>query len=117
MSVCNFAPTSSSFLRLVFVSAKYFVVHVCVRSVLGHLPQSSHILLCFAAGAEWVYVRGSMVLKGGGVVVVVVCVGRRGGLIPGFALSLELGPWLSLPEVAAGGWQCAVIPNSVLVYL
>ena len=42
-------------------------------------------------------------------------VGRRAGLIHGFALSLELGPWLSLPEVAAGGWQCAVIPNSVSV--
>lgn len=42
-------------------------------------------------------------------------VGRRAGLIHGFALSLEPGPWLSLPEVAAGGWQCAVIPNSVSV--
>ncbi|CAB1441860.1 unnamed protein product [Pleuronectes platessa] len=41
------------------------------------------------------------------------CVGRRGGLIPGFALSLEPVSWLSLPEVAAGGWQCAVIPSSV----
>lgn len=50
---------------------------------------------------------------GGGVMV--VCVGSHAALIHGFALSLELGPWLSLPEVAAGGRQCAVIPNSVLV--
>lgn len=35
-------------------------------------------------------------------------VGRRAGLIHGFALSLEPGPWLSLPEVAAGGWQCVL---------
>lgn len=82
--------------------------------VLGHLPQSSHIPLCFAAGAEWVYVQGSMVLQGGGGLVV-VCVGSHAALIHGFALSLELGPWLSLPEVAAGGRQCAVIPNSVSV--
>lgn len=39
---------------------------MCVHSGLGHLPRSSHILLCFASGAEWVYVRGSMVLGGGG---------------------------------------------------
>lgn len=39
-------------------------------------------------------------------VVVVVCVGRHAGLIPGFTFSLKLGPWLSLPEVAAGGLQC-----------
>lgn len=75
----------------------------CVHSVLGHLPPSSHILLCFAAGAEWVYLRGSMVLRGGGGGL--VCVGRCRDLIPGFSLSLELRPWLSLPEVAAGGWQ------------
>lgn len=43
-----------------------------------------------------------MVLEGG-VVVLVVCVGRLAGLIPGFSLSLELRPWLSSPEVAAGG--------------
>lgn len=58
-------------LHLLLFSALCFFQHnilscMCVRSVLGHMPQSSHILLCFAAGAEWVYVRGSMVLEGGG---------------------------------------------------
>lgn len=109
----NFAPTSSSVPCFVFAALQCFVVHVRPL-VLGHLPQSSHIPLCFAAGAEWVSARGRMVLRGGGGVAA-VHVGSRAALIRGFALSLELGPWLSLPEVAAGGWQCAVIPSSVLV--
>lgn len=60
VGMSNFAPTSSSVPCFVFVSLKGFVVHVCS---FWDLPQSSHIPLCFAAGAEWVYVQGSMVLR------------------------------------------------------
>lgn len=91
---------------------------VCSFVSLGHLPQSSHILLCFAAGELSGFMRGAVwsCREWGEVVLVAVLhVGRRAGLIHGSALSLEPGPWLSLPEVAAGGWQCAVIPDSVLV--
>lgn len=88
-------------------------VCVCVRGP-GHLPQSSHIPLCCAAGAEWVYAPGSMVLQGGGGLLL-LGVGSRAALIHGSALSSEPGSWRRLPEVAAGGWRCAVIATGVLV--
>lgn len=101
-SMCSFAPTSSCSFWLLFGSAKYFVMRVsplCFGTPATVFPHP-FVLCCWRA--EWVYVRGSMVLEGGGVVLV-VCVGRLAGLIPGFSLSLELRSWLSSPEVAAGG--------------
>lgn len=60
--------------------------------------------------------RGSVVLQGGGGLLLLVGAGSLAALICGSALSLELGSWRRLPEVAAaGGWRCAVIATSVLV--